>query len=86
MSTFREISKQNYKTSGINPTFEEIKTGSIQRIADASELMARNYASLVAERDRYKSSEEWSREECRRLWRRINALRGVITKLKNRLP
>lgn len=59
---------------------------SLLRIANACELMARNYAFLVDDRNRF---ERWYKEEEARrkaLERRVIALRGVVTKLKRRKP
>jgi hypothetical protein len=36
-----------------NPDTDAIKLGCLLRIADAAELMAKNYGELIAERDRY---------------------------------
>lgn len=65
-------------------THEDIITGSIQRIADATEKMAQNYIQMQNDRDLYL---RWYREKSdanAMLNRRICALRGVITKLKKR--
>lgn len=83
MSNMREASKKEWTS---DDTREDINAGSFQRIADACELMARNHAALIAERDRY---ERWHKEEQARrqvLERRLIALRGVVTKLKRRKP
>jgi hypothetical protein len=80
----REASKGNYGLFNTAPTLEEINSGSLQRIADAVELMAKNHAALLEERDRYKR--RWEEELDRRAARdqTISALRGVITKLKKK--
>ena len=83
--SFRELSRVDYgeeDPSGTIVTLEKINCGSLQRIADGVELMAKSYRELIYERNRY---EQWFREErekrhCRD--RSIAALRGVITKLK----
>lgn len=70
--------------SGEN-TLEGINTGSLQRIADATEKMAANYSQLIQERDNYK---KWYHEKMERVnacYRTMTAYRGVITKLKNKL-
>ena len=65
-------------------TDNQLKLGCLQRIADATELMAQNYQSLIGERDSYKRKYEAERN------RRLNqekcnaALRGVITKMKKK--
>lgn len=79
MSTCREKSKQDWfcdKDPGL------IKLGCLQRIADATELMAINHQELVAERDRYQDLAKRNYEEMKRLERSNQALRGVITRMK----
>ena len=78
----REMSRKGWND---NCTTDAINSGSFQRIADACELMAKNYTDLINDRDRF---ERWYREEKRyrhSAERSSSALRGVITKLKNRL-
>ena len=77
----RESSKKNWTSED---TVGEIKVGSLQRIADATEAMARSYQQLIDERDKYK---RWWKEGERRtnhLERSASGLRGHITRLKNR--
>ena len=76
----RESSKQNWTS---NNTIEQINAGSFQRIADACEVMAKNYAALIAERDRWKSRGNYWRGQAEYASRRVSALKGQITKLKN---
>lgn len=63
---------------GKNLTREQIELGAILRIADASELMARNYDQLIRERDR-------AREDARDAWRRVEALRRSNSALRGHL-
>lgn len=65
-------------------TNEEIKIGALQRIADATEVMAQNHIKLQAERDQYKRWYEHEQKSSQRMARRIAALQGVITKLKKK--
>lgn len=70
----------------------KIDTGSLQRIADANErmaasceLMAKNHAALINERDMY---ERWYKDKARRvekLEHRIRSLKGVITRLRKQI-
>ena len=79
MATMRESSRGHWNSQD---TIEDINCGSLQRIADATELMAKNYQSLINDRDNY---QKWYRERGERidgLNRKISALRGQITKLK----
>ena len=81
----RKASKESWLTIiGGRPTLEEIKVGSLQRIADAAELMAQNHAQLIRERDNYKRWYEAALDRRHSLERRVAALRGVITKMKRR--
>ena len=84
MPTQREISKQDWSVVG-RTTIEQVNSGSLQRIADAVESIARNYNQLQEERDRYK---RWYEQE--HGWRlkneaKIAAYKGVVTKLKRKL-
>lgn len=80
MADFRESSRNGWASA---ETVEHINAGSLQRIADATELMARRHLELIRERDeyerRYKSVVEWVRT----LERRLSAAKGQITKLRN---
>lgn len=81
MATIREISKRNW--NGDN-SHRDIDSGSLQRIADATEIMAQNFIQLQNDRDMYKRWWKEQQEESARLSRRVSALQGVITKLKNK--
>ena len=80
MANQREASKQNWECRN---TVEDINSGSLQRIADATELMSQNFIRLQNDRDMYKRWYDKEKEEKERLYRRVSALKGVITKLKN---
>lgn len=81
MSDLREMSRRTW-TQTDNST-EQINTGSLQRIADATELMAKRYQDLLDENQRYKGyCNDYQRKILKRD-RTISALRGQITKLKN---
>lgn len=77
----REASRKEW---GGNNTIEDINSGSLQRIADACEKMAVNHIRLQQDHDNYK---RWYHEGVVRrneLERKITALRGVITRMKNK--
>ena len=61
---------------------DRIQIGCLQRIADATELMAKRHQDLVDERDYYKRRYDETTKTNRSLRLRIAALKGVITKLK----
>lgn len=79
MPSQREHSKQNWNSGG---TLEEINSGSLQRIADATEAMAKNYTNLLSEIQSLKEARDYYRDRNNEKDRTISALRGVITKLK----
>jgi len=81
MPTMREAARKEWNTAPM-PTIENINLGSLQRIADSLELIARNYGDLITERDRYKKWYQEERGRVARLGRRLSALKGVITKMK----
>ena len=85
MATQRELSKLNFEANASCTNHQEINSGSLQRIADACELMAKSHGQLISERDRYESWYKTKRAELEGL-RRVNAaLRGVITKREKRI-
>lgn len=81
MANKREISRMEF-TGSLNT--DDIRTGCLQRIADASELMAKNYLELQSNRDMYK---RWYDQESARnakLQRQVNAYRGIFNKKKKK--
>jgi predicted nuclease with TOPRIM domain len=91
MGNLREISKANY-TSHDGATRGAIIVGSLQRIADAMEkqaeatnTIAANWQRLTDERDMYKRWYQEKSAKIDKLNRRISALRGVNTRLKNKV-
>ena len=86
-ATFKDKSRVDYGrefcgNASQNVTWQEVRDGCLMRIADATELMAKNHAQLISERDRY---ERWYRQEkdsAKALRRTIAGLKGAITRLK----
>jgi len=70
---------------GCSLPLEYINTGSLQRIADATEKMAVNYAQIIEEKENYKRWFELAEERCKKKSKEIANMRGQITKLKNKL-
>ena len=70
---------------GTNPCLDQVQFGTILRIADALEIMSKNYQELIDERDKYKRWYNETVETRERLYARISGLRGYITRLKNEL-
>ncbi|MES2779930.1 MAG: hypothetical protein V4651_08520 [Bacteroidota bacterium] len=82
--SYRDASRENW-TNRFELTNEDINTGSLQRIADATEVMAKNHNELIRENDSLKREVEryrlWYNQE-----QKLNRyLRGNITRLKNKL-
>ena len=80
-NSFRKHSKVDWEG---DITIENINAGSLQRIADAAELMASNYIALQNDRDYYKRVFLETQKACSAKDKRINSLRGVITRLKRK--
>lgn len=85
---FKEASRVDWTPSDKGdheyPGHERVMIGCLQRIADATEAMAGPYLKTVADRDTY---ERWYREANAKIAKRdkkIAALRGVITRMKNK--
>lgn len=85
MPDFRETSKKHFAIAGANPTHEEIQAGCLQRIADATELMARRYTDLIDERNRFRGYMETARVERDAAVRTANTLKGHVTRLRDRV-
>lgn len=82
----REASRKEWRVEDFmgKATRAEIDSGSLQRIADATEKMAANYDALRAERDRFERWYKEERERKERAQRSNIALRGVITRLRRK--
>lgn len=75
---YKELSKTNWGTTEEKLNLDQINTGAMLRIADATEKMAGNYIQLQNERDRYI---KWFNEECNKVRSRdkqISTLRGQL--------
>jgi len=82
MTTLQEQSRKFVGAIRDRPTPDDVKQGTLLRIADATELMARNYAELVRQRDMYLLWYNTEHENAARLKKQVAALRGVVTKMK----
>lgn len=86
-TTYKDHSRGNwYNSLSQNPTLDELQTGALQRIADATELMAKNYLHLQAEAQKYKRWYESEVADNKRLGRSNAAYKGMVNKLKKRKP
>ena len=79
MPTFKDRSKEEWNG---NPSVEHINAGSLQRIADATELMAKNHDQLIRAKQSAENSRDYWSEKATKLERKIRGLRGYITQLK----
>ncbi len=83
--SYREASKADDGEKvevGFRVCNDQLKLGAILRIADATEVMAKDHQLLIDERDDY---QRWYKDEQRkaeRLRKQIAGLRGYITRLK----
>ena len=81
--SYREESKGNwgiYQEETLN--LDQINTGAILRIADATEKMASNYVKMENELSYYKKQSLQRYDEIEKLRRSNAALRGVIKRMK----
>lgn len=84
--SYRDESRKNWGMSGDAPfDADQLKTGALLRIADATEVMAKSYTALVAERDRLQRYYDAECQRTSRLERQNRALRGANTKLRKAL-
>lgn len=79
----REASKAIYNAQE-RPTHDDLRTGCFQRIADATELMAKRHQELIAEAESHKVSRDYWQGEHDSMARRLIAAKGQITKLKRK--
>jgi hypothetical protein len=82
MASFREDSKKHWNS---DTSVDQINAGSLQRIADATELMAVTHVALQEDRDRYKRWYQDSEKTRKYLLLSNAALKGQITKLNKAL-
>ena len=82
----KDASRKLWSPGGENkPTTEQLQLVCLQRFADATEAVARNYNNLLAEKERF---ERWYHEERakrEKLERSIVAYKSNYTRLKNKL-
>lgn len=81
-NTYRIESHREWARPGeLTPTTDDLRLGCLQRIADATELMARRYNDLLEDAQREKRRREEAEQRAYRRLCQIRALKGVITKL-----
>lgn len=82
---YRDESRKGWGTEGDGLTRDQIQTGALLRIADATELMAKTHADLAQSRDYYKKRFEEELAITRSMRKANAALRGHIGRLKKSL-
>ncbi len=81
--SFKEHSKTTWHNLKDDyPGDEEVKIGCLQRIADATEIMAKDREKLIRDYDYMRGQRDRWQERSEYAERRIASLKGVITKLK----
>lgn len=82
---YREETRTNWGAhQDGNLNLDQINTGCMLRIADATEVMAKRHQELIDDRDRYK---RWYDNEVKlnaKLRRSNNAYKGLVNKLKKK--
>lgn len=83
--SYRKESRINYGTSRNTDSLnlEELQTGCLMRIADATEKMASNFTQLQNEVERYKRIQAKHVSEIATLEKRVAAYKGLVKRLKN---
>lgn len=85
--THKDTSRKTWgNEDGDGDISSAIKLGCLQRIADATEAMAKSYNDLLQSKLYWEKCAGERYEKILYLRRRINSLRGVITKLKRAKP
>ena len=82
MALSKDYSKTNFTIE--TPTWDSVKIGALQRIADATEAMAKNHIRLQEEVEWEKNLRKDLAAQLANAKLSITALRGVITKLRRR--
>ena len=83
--TYKDESRKNWGIDAVSkPDRDQLKLGCLQRIADATEAMAKNFLELQASEKHYRECYHRAIARERMLERRVAGLKGVITKMKRR--
>lgn len=83
---YKDASRANWaRTDNRNPTTEQLQLGCLQRIADATEAMAKNYVQLEKDVEFWKR--EYYHEKNRKdAWQRsATSYKAHFTRLKNKM-
>jgi hypothetical protein len=83
--SLRSDSRREFNTVGSGPTHQEIQVGCIQRIADATEIMAASWTRMKLDLERAEAEVKRLRELRDKRDRTILGLKGQIGKLMKRI-
>lgn len=86
--SFREESKTNWGVTieEREPlTDDQLRTGAMLRMADATEKIAADYDAMRRDRDNYREWHKQGNADKAKLYKTISALQGVITKQRKKL-
>lgn len=81
----KKTSKQDFAQKDKVATFQEIQTGAIQRIADATEAMADDHIRLKRQLEIFKQKSNHLQKMLEREVRSNAALRGHIKRIKKKI-
>ena len=85
---YRDESRKTYGNDGEEGrgvTLDQLNAGSLQRIADAAETMAKGYARLEQDAAAWRARAQAAESMVALERRRITALKGHITRLRYKL-
>ncbi len=89
---YRDESRKNYGTEDAKLTLAQVVAGAQLRTADAmesiaknTEAMAQNHVQLQSDYDYMRKDRDYHRDQYEKECHRTRGLKGVITKLKNKV-
>lgn len=85
--SYKEESRTNWGMTveeSVQPNLDQINTGAMLRIADATEAMAKNFIQLQNELKWAKERNERLDVRAEKLRRQVSAYKGIIKKLKSK--
>jgi hypothetical protein len=92
MKTFREASRTNFTVPGSTYTNEHLQAGSLMRIADSMEIIAKDKTDLLSTIEKLKKDVEyWRRlfyersEQLATMTKRCNTYKGHFNRLRKRI-
>jgi polyhydroxyalkanoate synthesis regulator phasin len=83
--SYRDESRTNWGSTDEKLSLEQLNTGALLRIADATEKMASNYTRMENDLKWHKEKYHEKNKEIERLERVIAALRGHLKRAKSKI-